>query len=340
MHLLIAGEVASPPVLFLHGNTCSSTVWEPLMKALSDKYYCIAPDLRGFGQTEDQIIDATKGIEDWVEDLASLVNALELSHYHLVGHSLGGFVCWGMIDRMANFIDTVTLISPGPPMGFGGIHEATGIANNKDYSGSGGGIVVDEFVERLRAGDRSTEDPLFSPRNTMNRLFWKEGFRAEREDEILSAMLQIHTGEMKYPGDYRKSDYWPGVAPGKYGPVNALSPKYNTNLLQQFVEASPKPPLLWIHGKDDKIISDQSYSDPGYQGKLKLRKGWPGSDSYPPQPMIAQIKYALQQYLGQGGKVDKKFIDDCGHTPFIEKQGEVLDTMVGYFESKNNDLRN
>ncbi|NGP89535.1 alpha/beta hydrolase [Fodinibius halophilus] len=339
MHLLTAGKEENPTMLFLHGNTSCSTIWEGFMLEMSENYYCVAPDLRGFGKTEDKLIDATEGTQDWIDDLGALIAAMELGPFHLIGHSLGGFICWRMIAEFAGQIRTATLMAPGPPMGFGGIHGAKGIANNEDFSGSGGGIVVSEFVERIEEQDRSESDTMFSPRNTMNRLFWKNGFRAMREEDILSAMFQIHTGPQQYPGDYKKSDYWPGVAPGSYGPVNALSPKYNIALLSQFVEASPKPPLLWIHGTDDRIIAEQSYSDPGYQGRLKLREGWPGQDRYPPQPMISQIEYALEKYKGEGGEVAVRYIDDCGHTPFIEKPQKVFSAMLRHIEGGNKKIK-
>ncbi|MGM0547229.1 MAG: alpha/beta fold hydrolase, partial [Bacteroidota bacterium] len=214
MHVLTAGDHSNTPMIFLHGNTSSSTIWEELMVDLSDHYYCIAPDMRGFGETEKRLIDATRGIDDWLDDLSALTEKLELDSFHLVGHSLGGFVCWGMLARFSSKIKTATLIAPGPPMGFGGIHDPKGVPNNPDYSGSGGGIVVEKFAEKVKAGDRSGDDPMYSPRNVMNRLFWKEGFRAEREEDILSAMLQIHTGPKQYPGDFVSSEFWPGVAPG------------------------------------------------------------------------------------------------------------------------------
>ncbi len=322
MYVLTAGISDNPAILFLHGNTSSSTIWEEFMLEFSDDYFCIAPDLRGFGDTEEKLIDATRGIQDWVDDLAALIQTLHLDNFDLVGHSLGGFVCWGMIAQHSDSIRTASLIAPGPPMGFGGIHGKEGIANNKDYSGSGGGIVVNEFADRVMDNDRSTDDPLYSPRNVMNRLFWKNGFQADREEDILTAMLDIHTGGKKYPGDYISSDFWPGMAPGKFGPVNAISPKYNRFLLQDFLHARSKPPLLWIHGKDDNIIADKSFSDPGFQGKMELREGWPGEEQYPPQPMLSQISYALDKYQSVGGTVVKKEIADCGHTPFIEKPVE------------------
>jgi len=320
MHVLTAGEAGNTPLLFLHGNTSSSTIWEEFMLPFSDDYYCIAPDLRGFGLTDENgLIDATRGLLDWVDDIVALSEAMGLSPFHLVGHSLGGFVCWGLLGLHSGLLRSATLFSPGPPVGFGGVHGVEGTPNNEDYSGSGGGIVVKAFAERIREKDRTAEDPMFSPRNVMNRLFWKEGFRAEREEDFLSAMLQIHFGDRQYPGDSVDSDFWPGVAPGKYGPVNALSPKYNRSVLKQFLEGVPKKRLLWIQGKDDNIISDRSYSDPGFQGKMELRQGWPGEEVYPPQPMEAQVRYALDEYRGSGGYVKKEMIDDCGHTPFIEK---------------------
>lgn len=340
MHFLSAGSPESTPMLFLHGNTSSSTIWEEFMLGLADDFYCLAPDLRGFGDTEKKVIDATRGIDDWLDDLTALIQELELAKFHLVGHSLGGFVCWGLIGRHANNIMTATLMSPGPPMGFGGIHGEKGVPNNPDYSGSGGGIVVEAFADRIIAGDRSTDHPFYSPRNMMNRLFWKEGFTADREEDILSAMLQIHTGDQYYPGDYEESEYWPGVAPGKYGPVNALSPKYNESLLNDFISTDPKPPVLWIHGEDDNIISDTSFSDPGYQGKMGLREGWPGEEVYPPQPMGSQIRYGLAEYRSKGGEVFRELLDDCGHTPFIEKPELTKRALLKHVLQKNEAKKN
>jgi pimeloyl-ACP methyl ester carboxylesterase len=237
-----------------------------------------------------------------------------------------------MLAEFSANINTVSLIAPGPPMGFGGIHGQKGGPNNPNYSGSGGGIVVEKFAKNIMNGDRSGDDPMYSPRNVMNRLFWKEGFSAEREEDILTAMLQIHTGKQYYPGDYMESEFWPGVAPGSYGPVNALSPKYNKTLLDDFLKADPKPPLLWIHGEDDNIISDQSFSDPGYQGKMELREGWPGNEVYPPQPMLAQIKYSLAEYQSKEGEVYREQLLDCGHTPFLEKPERTKRALLNHIQ--------
>ena len=49
-----------------------------------------------------------------------------------------------------------------------------------------------------------------------------------------------------------------------------------------------KPPVLWIRGADDQIVSDQSLFDVGTLGALGAIPGYPGSDVFPSQPMVSQ----------------------------------------------------
>ena len=50
LHYLIAGKGA--PVLLLHGYAQNSHMWRPLMAELGKTHTVIAPDLRGFGQSD------------------------------------------------------------------------------------------------------------------------------------------------------------------------------------------------------------------------------------------------------------------------------------------------
>lgn len=323
-YILEAGSSDLVPVIFLHGNASASTIWEELMLEFSGEYYCIAPDLRGYGQSDpEQLIDATRGMMEWVDDLRALADELGLDQFHLAGHSLGGSVCWGAVTELGSRIKSIALMAPGSPFGFGGIHEKDGIPNNPDFSGSGAGVVNQIFAKNLSKGIRDTEDPMFSPRAVMNRLFWRDGFNPRREDEILTAMMQMHCGEKQYPGDYEESEFWPFVAPGKFGPVNALSPKYNSRLAESFVDADIKPPVLWMYGDQDQIIADESLSDPGYQGKAGYRDGWPGEVAFPPQPMKQQIWHTLDKYRNEGGNATEVEIQGAGHTPFLEQSETV-----------------
>jgi hypothetical protein len=56
------------------------------------------------------------------------------------------------------------------------------------------------------------------------------------------------------------------------------------------VRDDPKPPVTWVRGDRDVIVSDTSLFDLAYLGKLGAVPGWPGDDECPPQPMVAQTR--------------------------------------------------
>jgi pimeloyl-ACP methyl ester carboxylesterase len=322
MHVLFSGAEDGVPVLFVHGNASSATYWEETMLALPAGYRGIAPDLRGYGDTEDKLIDATRGYGDWADDLLGLADALGLGGFHAVGHSLGGALLFTLLPLAAPRLLSLTLVNPGSPYGFGGTKGLDGAPCYDDFAGSGGGVVNPEFPQRIAQGDRSEESPTGSPRVVMNSFYWKSPFRPAREEALLSSLLSEKIGPDKYPGDSVPSPNWPNVAPGVWGPINASSPKYVGDTVARFVGAAHKPPILWARGSDDQIVSDNSLFDMGTLGKLGFVPGWPGEEVYPPQPMVGQTRAVLEQYQAAGGSYREAVIADTGHTPYIEKPAE------------------
>ncbi|MBL8059064.1 MAG: alpha/beta hydrolase, partial [Anaerolineales bacterium] len=126
MHVLFSGPEAGTPVLFIHGNASSATYWEEIMLGLPAGYRGIAPDLRGYGDTEDKLIDATRGCGDWVDDLRALAQALGLGRYHVVGHSMGGAIIFSLVGTAPAEVLSATLVDPGSPYGFGGTKDLDG----------------------------------------------------------------------------------------------------------------------------------------------------------------------------------------------------------------------
>lgn len=318
IHLLSAGPERGIPVLFVHGNASSSTFWEEAMLGLPEGFRAIAPDLRGYGDTEDALVDATRGVGDWVDDLLGLTDKLGIERFHLIGHSLGGTVCFGLAAARPAAIASLTLVAPGSPYGFGGARP-DGKASHADGAGSGGGVVNPEFARLIGEGDRSTDDPQASPRVVMNSFYWKPPFRPEREEALLSGLLSQKTGDKRYPGDTEPSPNWPGTAPGFFGPINAISARWAGDLAARFAACEPKPPVLWIRGDSDQIVADGSLFDIATLGQLGAVPGYPGEDVLPPQPMVSQVRDLLGEYAAGGGSTSELVIQDAGHTPFIEK---------------------
>lgn len=331
-HVLLTGKPEATPVLFIHGNASSSTFWEESMLALPAGFRGIAPDLRGYGDTEDLIIDATRGFADWVDDLLALKDSLALTRYHVVGHSLGGALLYSLLNADSNNILSATLVASGSPYGFGGTVDVQGTAAYSDFAGSGGGTVNPDFPRLIAAGDRSADSPS-SPRNVMNSFYWKPPFIPAREEALLSSVMSIKVGETRYPGDMTASDNWPNVAPGRYGPVNALSPKYVGDTVTTFLALPTKPPILWLYGADDQIVSDMSMFDFGTLGKLGAVPGWPGAEVIAPQPMLAQTRQVLEAYQDAGGSYQEVVLADCGHSPQIEQLERFAELLGAHLNS-------
>jgi pimeloyl-ACP methyl ester carboxylesterase len=317
--VLFSGPADGVPVLFVHGNASSATYWEETMLALPDGYRGIALDQRGYGSADrDQLINATNGMGDLADDLIALLDTLGLQWAHIVGHSMGGSVIWRVLMDYPGRVLSVTFAAPGSPYGFGGTKDNDGTLCYPDGAGSGGGIVNPNFTKYMAEGYRGTEDAQGSPRIVMNSFYWKPPFVPAREEELLSSLLSEHVGERAYPGDSVPSVNWPNVAPGVWGPANALAPIYAGDVEKLFA-LTPKPPILWIRGAEDQIVSDNSLFDMGTLGKLGAVPGWPGQDIFPPQPMVGQTRAVLEKYAAAGGLYEEIVFEECGHTPYLEK---------------------
>ncbi|MCP3141747.1 alpha/beta fold hydrolase [Pyxidicoccus xibeiensis] len=322
-HLLASGAPDGVPVVFVHGNVSSCRFYEETLEAMPSSFRCLAPDLRGFGGTERAPIDATRGLGDFADDLHALLEHGEVlpsgKQVHLVGWSAGGGVVMKYAMEHPERVASLVLIAPISPAGFGGTKgEGSHVsACWPDSAGSGGGTVNPEFVKRLSAKDLSEENDA-SPRKVMNTYYFKPPFRLERsrEDALVSEMLKLEVGEDFYPGDSVPSPNWPGVAPGKRGMNNALSGKYCD--LRDFPSIPTRPPVLWIRGAEDQIVSDTSLFDFGFLGQLGAVPGWPGAEVYPPQPMVRQMRAVLDVYRSRGGHAREEVLPGVGHSPHLE----------------------
>lgn len=328
VHLREAGS-GSIPVLFLHGNCSSGAYYEDLMLAMPPAYRAIAPDLRGYGGTEPLPIDATRGCRDWADDLAALVEALELDRFHLVAWSMGAGVAMQYALEHGGRLRSITLIAPMSPYGFGGTRDTMGTPTTADFAGSGGGTVNPQFVAAVAAGERGAADGN-APRNVINAFYVKPPFRgsAEQEERWVESLLTTRTGDSFYPGDLSPSANWPNVAPGTQGIANAFSPKYFN--VSSFADLTEQPPVLWIRGDSDQIVSDTSFFDLAYLGQLGVVPGWPGAEACPPQPMVGQTRAVLERYRAAGGHYSEVVIEEAGHSPFIEKPEPFQKAFFGF----------
>lgn len=102
-----------PACVFLHYWGGSGRTWDEVIDRLEGRTRCIAVDQRGWGDSL-----ATDGRYDLVamaDDVESVVEALALQRYVLVGHSMGGKVAQLVAARRPASLLGLVLVAPAPP---------------------------------------------------------------------------------------------------------------------------------------------------------------------------------------------------------------------------------
>jgi pimeloyl-ACP methyl ester carboxylesterase len=325
-NVLVCGPADGTPVLLIHGNCSSASFWAPLLRHLPGTLRVVAPDLRGYGTTKPAPVDATRGLRDFADDVAALLDRAELfgragARPVVVGHSMGGGVAMQLLVDHPDRVAGLLLEAPLSPYGFGGTCDTDGTPTSDDFAGTGGAAGNPEFVRLLAAGDRGAGQ--LSPRTLMRTMYVADpAVFGDDEELLLDSVLSTVTGEDNYPGDSTASDNWPGAGPGRRGVLNAMSPRW-FNLAGQLVAVpAPKPPVVWVRGDADAIVSDTSMFDLAQLGRLGAVPGWPGEQSCPPQPMVSQTRAVLERYAAAGGDYREVCYPGVGHSPHVERPAE------------------
>ena len=112
-HALAAGPSSGPLVLLLHGFPEYSRSWRHQLPALARAgYRAVAPDLRGFAQTDKR---GPYDLATLVEDLAALVRALGRDRAAVVGHDWGGAIAWMAAHRRPEVVERLAVLNAPHP---------------------------------------------------------------------------------------------------------------------------------------------------------------------------------------------------------------------------------
>ena len=114
LHVARAG--AGPPVLLLHGFPENWTSWRHQLRPLADAGFSVlAPDLRGYNES-----DAPAGVEPYaidhiVSDVAAIVRASGRDRAHIVGHDWGGIIAWHFAAAHPELLDRLVIMNAPHP---------------------------------------------------------------------------------------------------------------------------------------------------------------------------------------------------------------------------------
>jgi pimeloyl-ACP methyl ester carboxylesterase len=116
VRLAVVDEGEGQPVLLLHGFPDSSQGWRHQVEALvAAGMRAIAPDLRGFGESDKPIGVEKYGIGRSVADLVSALDELGVERTHVVGHDWGAGLAWSLAAFVPARVDRLVALSVGHP---------------------------------------------------------------------------------------------------------------------------------------------------------------------------------------------------------------------------------
>ena len=104
MELFYQSQGEGTPIVFVHGFSLDSQMWQPQVDGFSKTNQVTTYDMRGFGKSP-----TPTGLYSHIEDLHNLVNHLKIQKFHLVGLSLGGEVAIDYALTYPNTIRSLTL---------------------------------------------------------------------------------------------------------------------------------------------------------------------------------------------------------------------------------------
>jgi pimeloyl-ACP methyl ester carboxylesterase len=144
VHVLDWGG-SGEPVVLLHGGGLTAHTWDLVCLGLRPTYHCIAPDLRGHGDTSWSP-ERRYTMADHRADLEGLIAHLGLDRFVLVGMSLGGAVAMNYAGHHPDKLTALVLVDVGPEMSGGGRERLRSFAAESQRLES-----VDAYVERAMA---------------------------------------------------------------------------------------------------------------------------------------------------------------------------------------------
>jgi len=251
------------PVLFSHGWPLTADAWESQMAFLAAHgLRAIAHDRRGHGRSSQP--SSGNEMDTYADDLAALIDYLDLSEVTLVGHSTGGGEVTRYVGRHGTArVARIVLVGAVPPLML-------------KTDANPGGLPLEVF-DGIRAGVTADRSQFFKDLTT-------PFFGADRPG------AKVSTG-------MRESFWLQGMMGGllnELACIEAFSATDFTEDLKRFDK-----PTLFIHGDDDQIVP----IDASARAAVRLVQGarlieYPGGDHALAQTHRERLNADLLAFIG------------------------------------------
>lgn len=173
-------QVASQDtVILIHGvGGDGLSNWQSTMQALGSQYRVIVPDILWYGESTS---DLQPTLEDQVTVIADLLKNLDLDgNVHIVGHSYGGFIVYGLLANY-DIATTATFISS--PGGAFEQKDLDALLARFEIEKPSDLFVPKNDADLKRLMNATSEDPLHVPAFTMDG-FYEKYFASNSDQKI------------------------------------------------------------------------------------------------------------------------------------------------------------
>ena len=107
------GGSGSPAFVFVHGWTCNRSFFAPQFEHFGRDHRAVAVDLRGHGEST-KAKDDDYTIATFANDVAALIEHLNLAPAVVVGHSLGGIIATQLAASRPDLVAAAVLVDVAP----------------------------------------------------------------------------------------------------------------------------------------------------------------------------------------------------------------------------------
>ena len=118
LHYASCGERGRPLMLFLHGFPEFWRAWQDVLPLMGDRWYAVAPDLRGFNLSSRPPEVAAYKAPLLVADVAALIERLGYEKAVVVAHDWGGAVGWALAIARPERVERLVILNSPHPLTF------------------------------------------------------------------------------------------------------------------------------------------------------------------------------------------------------------------------------
>ncbi len=118
MRIARAGQGSGALMVMLHGFPECWYSWRHQLREFSSTIDCVAPEMRGYGETDAPVRVSNYTIDKLVDDVAGLIGALGRQRAIVVGHDWGGIVAWATAMIRPEVVERLIVLNVPHPAKF------------------------------------------------------------------------------------------------------------------------------------------------------------------------------------------------------------------------------